>query len=72
MAEREGFACDFPGCDKVYPKQWRLREHQCSTHTGEVQNSKPDVLISIAFLLFSDHLSVDMKDALNRMLGVLI
>ncbi|XP_065884322.1 transcription factor IIIA-like isoform X1 [Dysidea avara] len=35
MAEKATFACDFPGCDKVYPKQWRLKEHQCSTHTGE-------------------------------------
>ena len=29
--------CDFPGCGKAFPKLWRLREHQCSAHTGEVR-----------------------------------
>ena len=29
--------CDFPGCGKSFPKLWRLKEHQCSAHTGEVR-----------------------------------
>lgn len=31
------FECDFPECGKAYPKLWRLKEHQCSAHTGEVR-----------------------------------
>jgi len=29
------FRCPHPGCDKAYPKPWRLEEHLC-THTGQV------------------------------------
>ena len=73
MTEKEGFACDFPGCDKVYPKQWRLREHQCSAHTGEVKKFVANFLLTTkTHFPFSGHLSADTKDAPNPMSGVLI
>ena len=76
MTEKSGkgvFACDFPGCDKVYPKQWRLKEHQCSVHTGEVKDlmsafSSPSKHVSC----FRDRLSVNMKDVQGHISGVLI
>ena len=73
MTEKEGFACDFPGCDKVYPKQWRLREHQCSAHTGEVKKFVANFLLTAKMRFpFSGHLSADTKDVPNPMSGVLI
>ena len=29
------FVCDFPDCEKIFNKKWRLIEHQRG-HTGEV------------------------------------
>lgn len=59
--KRTMYRCPFVGCDKEYPKPWRLEDHMCS-HTGQVRRSilyslKPFVLLLLLTNVFSVHIS---------------